>query len=87
MASQAKLDDAVIAFREAIRLKPDFPEACNNLGVTLADANRIDNACRIRRRTQSKPMHAETHRNRALALLLRGDFDEGWVEYEWRRKM
>ena len=87
LASQVKLDDAVAAFREAIRLKPDFPEACNNLGVTLADANRIDEAlAAFDSALKSKPMHAETHRNRALALLLQGNFDEGWVEYEWRRK-
>ncbi|HEY4745643.1 MAG TPA: tetratricopeptide repeat-containing glycosyltransferase family protein [Desulfuromonadaceae bacterium] len=30
------------------------------------------------------PDHAEAHWNRALLLLLRGDYREGWREYEWR---
>jgi hypothetical protein len=31
-----------------------------------------------------KPDHAGAHLNRALALLLTAEFDEGWQEYEWR---
>jgi hypothetical protein len=31
-----------------------------------------------------KPDHAKAHLNRSLALLLTGELDEGWREYEWR---
>src|SRR5262249_55872309 len=31
-----------------------------------------------------KPDHAEAHRNRALALLLAGQYEQGWPEFEWR---
>jgi Flp pilus assembly protein TadD len=34
---QGKLEDDARRFREAIRIRPDFPEAYNNLGFSLAD--------------------------------------------------
>ncbi len=33
------------------------------------------------------PSLASMHNNRAMALLLSGDFAQGWSEYEWRWKM
>ena len=32
------------------------------------------------------PEYAEAHNNLGLALLLKGDFEQGWREYEWRLK-
>ena len=32
------------------------------------------------------PSCADTHKNLALALLLTGNFDKGWPEYEWRNR-
>jgi hypothetical protein len=32
------------------------------------------------------PDLAELHANRGMALLLKGDFDQGWPEYEWRMR-
>jgi hypothetical protein len=31
-----------------------------------------------------KPDYAEAHKNRAIARLTQGDFDQGWPEYQWR---
>ena len=33
-----------------------------------------------------EPDHAGAHLHRSLLLLLTGDFDEGWKQYEWRWK-
>ncbi len=33
---------------------------------------------------KAAPGHAEAHWNRALLLLLKGDYRDGWREYEWR---
>src|SRR5206468_230561 len=42
---QKKLADAELAFREAVRLKPDDAECQNNLGTVLAaDTGRMDEA-------------------------------------------
>jgi hypothetical protein len=34
-----------------------------------------------------KPGDAEIHLNRALCLLAMGDYERGWLEYEWRWKL
>ena len=39
-----KLDDAIAAYREAIRLKPDYAEAHYNLGCVLYDQEKFDEA-------------------------------------------
>ena len=44
LRNQGKLDEAIAEYREAMRLKPDYPEAHNNLGVTLKDQGKLDEA-------------------------------------------
>jgi tetratricopeptide (TPR) repeat protein len=39
---QHKLDDAANAYTEALRLKPDYPEAHNNIGNIYAMQGRRD---------------------------------------------
>ena len=41
---QGKLDAAIATYREAISREPNFPEAYNNLGNALREANRMDEA-------------------------------------------
>jgi Flp pilus assembly protein TadD len=36
--------DALASLKQAVRLKPDFAEAHNALGVVLKEANRVDEA-------------------------------------------
>jgi tetratricopeptide (TPR) repeat protein len=82
-----RLAEAVPCFHEALRLRPEFAEAANNLGVTLADLSRLQEAvAAFDQALRLRPDHAETRRNRALALLLLGDYERGWTEYEWRWK-
>src|SRR5206468_2194240 len=35
---------------------------------------------------QQKPDYVETHKNLGIALLLQGNYDEGYPEYDWRTK-
>ena len=44
LQAQGKLDDAIGAYREAIRLKPDYAEAFYNLGSVLNELGRFDEA-------------------------------------------
>jgi tetratricopeptide (TPR) repeat protein len=89
---QDHFPEAMRWLREAIRLKPDFTDAWNNLGgVVLADAlmrgddEGLDEAERcFRRALEIKPDSAEVHTNLALLHLLRGRYEEGWREWEWR---
>ncbi|MGD0540276.1 MAG: tetratricopeptide repeat-containing glycosyltransferase family protein [Tepidisphaeraceae bacterium] len=83
-----QFDDAIEAARTAVRLKPDLAFAWNNLGAALAAKTNIDEAIAAYRNAIGfKPDFAQAHWNLSLALLLRGDFAEGWEEYEWRFSM
>lgn len=79
---------AVDRYRQALVLKPDDAELKNNLGVVLQKLNRLDEALAcFREALQCLPEHINAHFNLALVLLLKGNFVEGWAEYEWRRRI
>ena len=55
------------------------------LGATLAQQGELDDALdAYRRGLKLEPQHPDLHLGRALALLRKGEFAEGWREYEWR---
>jgi Flp pilus assembly protein TadD len=83
---QGQLDEALASLDEALRLKPDFPEAHNNRGNVLGELGRLNEAVDCYRQAlRLKPNFAEAHVHLGMTLLLKGEFAEGWSEYEWRR--
>ena len=53
--------------------------------MVLRDLGKLEEAVTSYRKALAlKPDLAETHYNLAMVLLLRGDFVQGWQEYEWR---
>jgi tetratricopeptide (TPR) repeat protein len=78
--------DAVGSFTRALQLKPDFAEAINNMAGVIEQAGKIDEAGALYEKAVSlRPQVPEFHENLALNQLLRGQFDRGWQESEWRR--
>jgi tetratricopeptide (TPR) repeat protein len=79
--------EAVASFDRALALTPDNPQAWNNRGNTLTALNRHQEAleCFDKALALQKD-HAGAHFNRALALLVLGDWNRGFAEYEWRWK-
>jgi tetratricopeptide (TPR) repeat protein len=80
-----EVEESIVLFQQAIRCKPNFSNAHYNLGNSLqalgnptAAISAYDQALKI------VPNSPETHFNRSLSLLLAENFEEGWVEYEWR---
>lgn len=72
----------VECLRKAIRLKPDFPEAHNNLGVALEALGRLDEAVLAHREAlRLRPDYAECHNNLANVLQKRGPVSEAISEY------
>ena len=81
------LDEAAHQGEQAVRINPALTEGWYNLGNIRREAGRIDDALGCYERTlELNPNHAKAHWNSALLLLLKGDFDRGWKEYEWRWK-
>ncbi len=67
------LDDALAAFRQALRARHDHCEARNNLGVTLADKGQLAEAAGCYRLVlQRKPNAADTHNNLGVVLAQQG---------------
>jgi len=82
---QEKLDAAICEFRRALKLKPDLIAAHNNLGTAMRECGRIDNAAAaFRNGIALAPDRPELHFNYAGVLLIQGDFEHGWPEYESR---
>ena len=83
--SQGRLDEAVRHGRRAVELAPEDANSHYNLGVIQYDRMEIDAAiAQARRALALEPGMAAAHFELAEALLLSGQFAEGWREYEWR---
>ncbi|HEY2411987.1 MAG TPA: tetratricopeptide repeat protein [Pirellulaceae bacterium] len=84
---QAKFAEAIACYRRALELKPDYVEAHSNLGNALCGLGRLDEAAAsFERALQIKPDHVEARYCRSFLLLQKGDFEQGFLEHEWRWK-
>ena len=60
LVQKGRVDEAIVHYQNALKLKPDFAEAHFSLGVALADSGRVDEAI----------AHYQ------MALKIKPDFDE-----------
>ena len=78
---------AINNYVEAISLKPDYAEVYCNLGIAQKELNQLEVAIDSYNKSIAlKPNYAEAYWCKSLDLLLKGDFKNGWVLYEWRWK-
>jgi tetratricopeptide (TPR) repeat protein len=85
LAAADRESAAIAAYRSALAIAPDHALAWNNLGLTLQATNDVHGALdAFRRAVALKPDFAHAHWNLALALLLDGQYAQGWREYDWR---
>ena len=83
-----QFDAALASYDRAIAVKPNYAEAFSNSGFVLKELGRLDAAlARYDRAIAIEPGYVSAHCNRAFTLLLAGDFEHGWLDYEWRRKL
>jgi tetratricopeptide (TPR) repeat protein len=79
--------EAERCYRRAIELKPDLPDAHHNLGNLHRDRLRLAEACACYDEAiRLDPGHVKARWNRSLTLLLAGDWQRGWEEFDWRWK-
>ena len=82
LQAQGKLDEAMIHYRQALTLNPEFPEAHNNLGSALQRQGKLDDAVvHYREGLTIKPDYAEAHCNLGIALKAQGKLDEAAVHF------
>ena len=82
---QGKLDEAALSYAQALRLDPNHAKAHNNLGTIFRDHGRYDDALDCDRRAVAiNPDYAPAHFNPSLIMLVRGEFQSGWQEFDYR---
>jgi tetratricopeptide (TPR) repeat protein len=83
--ADCKLAEAQTLFERALEVKDDYAEAHSNLAAALQDQGRFNEAEKHYARTFAlEPGAADPHWNRSLLRLARGQWSDGWEEYEWR---
>jgi tetratricopeptide (TPR) repeat protein len=89
-----RFDEAIAECQRALKIKPDFAAAHNNLGAALVENRRGGNGARrqdgavdeaivhYQTALQIDPDFAQAHSNLGIALLLKGQVDEAIVHYQ-----
>jgi tetratricopeptide (TPR) repeat protein len=85
---KGQLEEAITCFQKAIQCNADLPEAYCNLGRAYRDKVQPEVAIPYYQKAiQLYPDFVDAHWGMALALLLAGNYNQGWEKYEWRWKL
>jgi Flp pilus assembly protein TadD len=80
---KARVDEAMVHFREVLKIRPDFAEAHNNLGAAFFQKGQFDDAiASYRKAVQFEPRNAEFQNNLGYALFQKGDLREAIAHYQ-----
>ncbi len=82
-----RMEEALAAGQEAVRLGPESPDNLVNLSLVLTDLDDRNRAVAcLLRALGLNPLHADARLALAQNLLARGELEPGWIEYEWRNE-
>ena len=80
-SNQGKLPEAVASYQQAVRVKPDYAVAHNNLGNALREQGRLAEAvASLEQALRLRPDYAEAHNNLGIALQGQGMLAEAVAE-------
>jgi len=82
-ANAGRLAEAEAAYRKILALRPDFGEACNNLGKVLLDQGKLDEAAtQFERALAINPNFPDAYNNLGAALRVQGKLDQAVARLE-----
>ena len=82
LSRTGRLDEALVAYRQAIGLKPDFSMAHLDLGVLLAEKGHLDEAvAACRRASQLKPDYGYAYYNLGFSCIAWVASTRRWPPY------
>jgi lipoprotein NlpI len=74
-------------YEKALRTRPDYPEALNNLGVALAGERRFKEAIeKFTAAIRLRPDYGKAHGNLAAAFYSTGRYEQAMREIELARR-
>jgi len=80
-----RFDEALEQFTQAVELAPGVAQPLINKGIVLQEMGDLTQAlASLNQALTLEPENPEAHWSKAVALLLSGQFDQGWQEFEWR---
>ena len=83
--AQGRSTQALQWYQNAAEQDPGDPMALNNIGKLLHDQGQMNQALQYYDKSLAiEPEYAEARFNRSALLLARGEYADGWREYEWR---
>jgi predicted O-linked N-acetylglucosamine transferase (SPINDLY family) len=89
LGSACRLDEqyekALTHLGKAVQLRPTYAEAWNNLALTCKNIGEMERALTyFNRALEIDPMMAVARWNRSFVHLLKGNWQQGWRDFEWR---
>jgi len=85
LEKMGRLSEAIVSHQRAISLNGEFAQAHYNLGVAYQEAMQLDQALACYEQAlKLEPNLVVAQWNKSIALLLNGDFENGWRVYESR---
>ncbi len=82
LADGGRVDEAIVQFKKALAIKPDYVAAMNNLGVALCDQGRVVEAiAQYRNALSIRPDYAMAHVNLGIAYTKQKSFVAAMAEY------
>lgn len=81
-----RFDDAILGYEKVMSLVPTSAGAYTNKGLAMQGLKNFDEALQnFDKAIELNPEMADPHWNKALLKILKGEYEEGWQLYEYRR--
>ena len=76
------------SFKKCLDITPDHIGCQLMIGIIYEELKKFDQAISFYKSCiETYPDYIEPHINLGMCLLLTGNYEEGWAEYEWRLKL
>ncbi|WES29730.1 tetratricopeptide repeat protein [Varunaivibrio sulfuroxidans] len=83
-----RFEQAAVAGQKAVKISPHSRQAIFNMGLALRDLGRADVALGFFQQVlNAAPDFPECRLERAKTWLLKGNFEAGFADYDWREKV
>ena len=83
LAQQGSLDEAIVHYREALKIQPNDPEVRVSLGCSLQQQGKTDDAIvQFQQAVQIKPDDAPAHNDLGDLLAQQGKTDEAIIQFQ-----